>query len=127
MYLQVAVTSMISSVREGAASDPCKMKGGVLAFRGAPSACRLAQSLTGFVEATPKYGSPHARIAKKNFIATGLLDLVMAALHQLKMGRPRADARMFAPPESLRYPPLSSLANQQIISLIACPSHYGTS
>lgn len=76
---------------------------------------------------TPKYGSPHARIAKKNFIATGLSDLVMAALHQLKMGRLRADARMFAPPESLRYPPLSSLANQQIISLIACPSHYGTS
>ena len=79
------------------------MKGGVrvLAFRGGPSACPLAQSLNG----TPKYGSHHARIAKKNFMDTRLSDLVMAALHQLKMGRLRADARiMFAPPESLRHP-----------------------
>ena len=67
---------------------------------------------------------------EKNFATTELLDQVMTALHQLEMGRPRADARTFAPPGSLRHcTPIFELSGPTLAtaSLIACLPPYGTS
>jgi hypothetical protein len=67
---------------------------------------------------------------EKNFAAMELLDQAMTDLHQLKMGRPRADARTFAPPGSLRHStPILELSGPTFgtASLIACLPRYGTS